>query len=97
MDNKDKADLIKPWINPEERVTVDFNNRSGLNAQIDGCTNNVVHLIFQEVFPHMKERVTIPLRNVEVDEDPFHYNRDPTTPIRNRLRLRINQTYPDVL
>lgn len=91
MTNEQKAELIKPWINPEERVTVDFQDAQGLNAQIAGCTNNVVHLIFQEVFPHMKERVTIPLRKLEVDEDPFHYNRDPTAPIQNRLRLRVDQ------
>ncbi len=97
MDNQRKVDVIKPWIKPEERVTVDFKDAHGFNAQIAGCTSNVVHLIFQDAFPHMKERVTIPLRNIEVDEDPFHYNRDPSAPIRNRLRLRIDQNRPDNL
>ena len=97
MDNQRKADLLKPWINPEERITVDFKDAQGLNATIAGCTDHVVHLIFQEAFPHMKEHLTIPLRHVEVDEDPYHYNRDPTTTIRNRLRLRIAQNRPEDL
>jgi hypothetical protein len=91
MMNEQKAGLIKSWENQEERMTFDFHDAQGLNVQIAGCTNNVAHLIFQEVFPHMKERVTIPLRKVEVDGNPFHYNRDPTVPIHNRLRLRIDQ------
>jgi hypothetical protein len=95
MTNQQKADLIKPWVNPEERVTVDFQDITGLNAQVSGCTPNVVNLLFQEAFPHMKEEVTIPLRNVQIDEDPYHYTRDPDVPIQSRLRLRIDQKRPE--
>lgn len=97
MTNQEKADLIQPWINPDERVSVDFTDVKGLNAMVEGCTENVVHLIFQESFPHVKERVTLPLRLVTVDEDPYHYTRDPDTPIRRRLRLQADQKRPDGL
>jgi hypothetical protein len=97
MTNQQKAELIKPWINPEERITVDFTDLKNLNAEVSGCTENVVHLLFQEAFPHMKERVTVPLRNVDVEEDPFHYTRDPQSPIQSRLRLRIDQKGPEGL
>ena len=97
MTNHQKAELIKPWINPEERVTVDFADVKGLNAEVSGCTDNVVHLMFQEAFPHMKERVTVPLRSLDVQEDPFHYTRDPEAPIKARLQLRIDQKSPEGL
>lgn len=97
MTSQEKANLIQPWINPEERISVDFSDVRGLNAIVEGCTENVVHLIFQETFPHLKERVTIPLRMVTVDEDPYHYTRDPNTPIQRRLRLRVKQNRPEGL
>ncbi len=95
MTNPQKAELIVPWINPEERITVDFTDVQGLNAQVSGCTKNVVHLIFADTFPHMKDRITIPLRHVQVGEDRYHYTRDPKSPLKSRLRLRIKQQRPD--
>ncbi len=97
MTNSQKAELITPWINPEERITVDFTDVQGLNAQVSGCTKNVVHLIFADTFPHMKDRVTIPLRYIEVGKDKYHYTRDPKSPLQSRLRLRIEQKRPDGL
>ena len=97
MTNHEKAEMIKPWVNPEERISVDFEDAKGLNAIVEGCTENVVHLIFQEPFPHVKERVTLPLRLVTVDEDPYHYTRDPDAPIQRRLRLRVEENRPDGL
>ncbi len=94
MTNREKAERIKPWINPEERVTVDFQDVQGLNVEVMGCTEHVVHLILQKPFPHMKERITVPLRMVEVEEDPYHYTRDPDSPIQNRLRLRVDLQGP---
>ena len=95
MTNHEKAKLIEPWINPAERVTVDFNDVTGLNAEVFGCTENVVYLLFQETFPHMKEQITIPLRAVQVEEDDTHYTRDRDAPLQWRLRLRVNQNRPE--
>jgi len=95
MTDSEKSALITPWINPEERITVDFTDARDLNAQVSGCTEHVVHLIFADSFPHMKDNVSIPLRNVEVGEDRNHYTRDPKTPLQWRLRLRVNQKRPE--
>ncbi|HNP59675.1 MAG TPA: hypothetical protein PKM72_02480 [Nitrospirales bacterium] len=95
MTNHEKAKLIAPWINPAERVTVDFKDEIGLNAEVFGCTENVVHLLFQEAFPHIKEQITIPLREVEVGEDHGRYTRDPDTPLQWRLRLQVNRNRPE--
>ncbi|MDR4493497.1 MAG: hypothetical protein AB7P17_00210 [Nitrospirales bacterium] len=97
MTNQEKAELIRPWVNPNERITVDFTDVQGLNALVEGCTENVVHLTFQETFPHLKERITVPLRIVTVDEDPYHYTRDPRHTIQNRLRLHVEQNQPEGL
>ena len=97
MTNPQKAALITPWINPEERITVDFADVKGLNAQVAGCSQQVVDLTFQDSFPHMKNRIAIPLGKVQVGEDRRHYTRDPNSPLQWRLRLRIDQKRPDGL
>jgi len=47
MDTKEKCRLISPWVNEEERVTVDFLNEKDLNAQVTGCTDDVVSLALE--------------------------------------------------
>lgn len=95
MDNTEKAQLIRPWINDEERVTVDFVNEKDLNAQVTDCTDEVVSLALETAAPHMKQRVTLPLREIQVGEDRTHYTRDPDEPVRgSRLRLTVNQERP---
>ncbi|MEO8325982.1 MAG: hypothetical protein ABI618_09040 [Nitrospirota bacterium] len=98
MTNQEKAKLIAPWVNPAERITVDFKDVTGLNAEVFGCTESVVYLLFQEAFPHMKEQITIPLAEVRVDKDHEHYTRDPDAPVLQwRLRLRVDQNRPEGL
>jgi hypothetical protein len=95
MQNHEKLRLIKPWINEEERVTVDFLNERDLNAQVTDCTEEVVSLALETAAPHMKQRVTLPLRDIEVGEDLTHYTRDPDEPVRQgRLRLTVNEERP---
>ena len=38
MDNKEKARIISPGVDPDERVTVDFDDERDLNAEVTGCT-----------------------------------------------------------
>lgn len=95
MDNTEKARLLRPWINDEERVTVDFVNERDLNAQVTDCTDEVVSLALETAAPHMKQRVTLPLREIEVGEDRTHYTRDPDEPVRRgRLRLTVGLERP---
>jgi hypothetical protein len=95
MDTAEKCRLISPWVNEEERVTVDFLNERDLNAQVTDCTDEVVSLALETAMPHVKQRITLPLREVEVGEDRTHYTRDPDEPPRQgRLRLSFNQERP---
>jgi hypothetical protein len=82
-------------VNEEERVTVDFLNERDLNAQVTDCTDEVVSLALETAVPHVKQRITLPLRIVEVGEDRTHYTRDPDQPPqRCRLRLSVDRERP---
>lgn len=37
--NQQKAAAIREWINPEERVTVQFEDQRDLSAEVTGCTD----------------------------------------------------------
>ena len=91
MTNAEKNDRIKPWVNPEERITLDFSDEKGFNAEVLDSDPNVVTLSIQTVFPHYKQEVVVPLSAVELQEDPQHYTRDPDHPIQSRLKLTVNK------
>jgi hypothetical protein len=96
--NERKADLIRSWIDPQERVTVDFEDQRELNAEVTGCTQEVVDLALETTFPHLRQEITIPLSDVEVGEDRGRYTRDPDKPLQyGRLRLVIHQKRPAVV
>jgi hypothetical protein len=98
MDNETKAKTIHAWIDPEERVTVDFDDARDLNAEVTGCNAEVVTLALETTFPHLRQDMTIPLGEVEVGEDDAKYTRDPEKPLRyGRLRLTIHQNRPQVV
>ena len=98
MDNQEKADLIAPWIDPDERVTVDFEDERDLNAEVTGCTTELVDLSLETNFPHVRQTVSVPLGNVEVAEDRSKYTRDPDKPVqRGRLSLVIKGKRPEVV
>ena len=92
MDNAAKLEAIRAWIDPEERVTVDFLDEQGLDAVIAGCTTEHVDLYLDTHFPHMKQHLCVPMHEVEVGEDRTHYTRDPERPLRYaRLKLWVRQ------
>ncbi|HEY3196700.1 MAG TPA: hypothetical protein VGJ57_01710 [Nitrospirales bacterium] len=95
MDNAAKLEVIRQWIDPEERVTVDFVDEKDLSAVITGCTTEYVDLLIQTRFPHIKQTLWVPMREVEVGEDRTHYTRDPERPLQfERLKLLIHQKRP---
>ena len=95
MESSEKADMIRPWIDPEERVTVDFENERGLSAQIVECDGMTVTLLLETAFPHYKQHLTLPLSMLSVGEDKTHYTRDPEKPLRyGRLRLTVHENRP---
>jgi hypothetical protein len=98
MTNEEKLRAIRPWIDPEERVTVDFSDEKDLNARITGCTAEIVDLSLETAFPHLKQDLSIPLGEVEISEDRTHYTRDPDRPLHyGRLRLTINRKRPEAV
>jgi hypothetical protein len=98
MENDAKASAIRRWIDPDERITVDFEDEHDLNAEVTACNTEVVSLALETAFPHLRQNTTVPLGEVEVGEDRGKYTRDPEKPLQHgRLRLIIRQKRPQVI
>jgi len=98
MSNLEKAEVIRQWVNPEERITVQFDDARDLSAEVTGCTDQLVALALDTDVPHMRQQLSIPLSKVEVAEDPSHYTRDPDLPLRReRLLLLVKGNRPAVI
>ena len=98
MSNAAKADIIKPWIDPEELVTVQFDDQRDLNAEITGCSGQLVDLALETTVPHMRQEISVPLSEIDLSEDHSHYTRDPERPLkRKRLMLVIKGKRPAVV
>jgi hypothetical protein len=97
MDNTEKAAVIVHWVNPEERVTVQFDDQR-VNAEVTGCTDQLVDLSVETNVPHMRQRLSVPLSHVEVSEDHSHYTRDPERPLKQkRLMLVVKGNRPAIV
>lgn len=98
MTNEEKAKRIRPWIDPAERVTVNFLDAPDLNANLTNCTDQLVDLSLETHMPYMTQNISVPLSQVEVSEDFSHYTRDPERPLqRQRLMLVINEKRPVII
>ncbi|WHZ28728.1 MAG: hypothetical protein OJF51_003526 [Nitrospira sp.] len=98
MSHADKVALITPWINPEERITVQFDDQRDINTIVTGCSERLVDLELETNIPHIRQKLSIPLSEVEVSEDPTHYTRDPDKPLQfKRLLLIINGKRPPIV
>lgn len=98
MTNKEKLECIRPWIDPEERVTVHFLDAEDLNAEVTKCDEHVVDLSIETHVPHITQDISVPFSEVELSEDFSHYTRDPERPLQHqRLMLSINKKRPPVI
>jgi len=94
----EKVTIITPWINPEERITVQFDDQRDINTIITGCSERLVDLELETNIPHIRQELSIPLSDVEVSEDPTHYTRDPDKPLQfKRLLLIIKGKRPPIV
>ena len=59
--NEQKAAAIRKWIDPEERITVQFDDQRDLSAEVTACTDQVVSLSLDTAVPHMRQEITLPL------------------------------------
>ena len=98
MTNEEKLKAIRPWIDPEERVTVNFLDEQDLNAEVTGCNDELVDLSLETRVPHVKQQISVPLRRAEVSEDLSHYTRNPDRPLKHRrLMLLIHDKRPPIV
>lgn len=98
MSRTDKLAFITPWINPEERITVQFDDQRDINAEVLDCTERLVDVKLETTVPHLQQKLSIPLSEVEVSEDPTHYTRDPDKPLQfKRLLLVVNGKRPPIV
>jgi hypothetical protein len=47
---QEKVKKIAPWIDPEERIAVDFRDEEGLNAVVTGCNAELVDLSMRDAY-----------------------------------------------
>ena len=98
MSHAEKMTLITPWINPEERITVRFDDQGDINTVVADCTERLVDLELETNIPHMPQKLSIPLSEIEVSEDPTHYTRDPDKPLQmKRLMLIVKGRRPTIV
>jgi formylmethanofuran dehydrogenase subunit E-like metal-binding protein len=98
MTNEEKKARIHQWIDPEERVTVQFLDASDLNATVTNCTDQLVDLSIETHVPYLTQHISVPLSHVDVTEDFSHYTRDPERPLqRQRLMLLIDEKRPGII
>jgi hypothetical protein len=89
--NEQKAAAIKKWVNPEERVTVQFEDQRDLSAEVTDCTDQLVSLSLDTAVPHMRQEISLPLSSVEISEDHSHYTRDPDHPLKRKRLMLVAQ------
>ena len=98
MESLEKAATIRRWIDPEERVTVDFQDEKDLNAEVIECDGQTVTLLLETAFPHYKQHLTLPLSMVSIGEDKGRYTRNPEKPIEyGRLRITVHESRPQAV
>ncbi len=98
MTNEEKQTRIRPWIDPEERVTVHFLDAPDLNTTVTGCTDQSVDLSIETHVPHLNQKISVPLSQIEVTEDVSHYTRNPERPLQHqRLMLVIDEKRPAII
>lgn len=98
MTNEEKVQAIRPWINPEERVTANVLDQSDLNAEVNGCNADLVDLSLEIRVPGIKQQTSVALHRTEVSEYLPHYTRDPDRPLKHRrLMLTIHDKRPPIV
>jgi hypothetical protein len=98
MTNEEKLKAIRSWIDPEERVTVNFLDEQGLNAEVTGCNDESVDLSLETRVPHIRQHISVALRLTKVSEDLSHYTRDPDRPLKHRrLMLVVDDKRPPIV
>ena len=75
MENEAKANAISRRVDPQERVTVDFEDEKDLNAEVTRCNTNIV------TSPHWKRLFRMCVKNYR-----FHWVKWKLAKIRGSTR-----------
>lgn len=88
MENEDKVTVIRPWIDSEERITVDFEDEKEFNAVVTEYTATLVTLALETSFPQLRQEITLPFRMAGLPLRLVHggYSRDSRRLEEGRLR-----------
>ncbi len=98
MNSTEKTAIIRRWVDPAERVTVDFMDERDLNGEVIECDGLTVTLLLETAFPHYKQHLTLPLSMVSIGEDKGRYTRNPEKPLHyGRLRLTVDENRPQTV
>jgi hypothetical protein len=98
MDSTEKTAIIRRWVDPEERVTVDFLDDRDLNGEVIECDGQTVTVLLETAFPYYRQPLTLPLSMVSVGKDPDRYTRDPGKPLCcGRLKLTVRENRPQAV
>ncbi|MBX3331612.1 MAG: hypothetical protein KF722_14485 [Nitrospira sp.] len=63
-----------------------------------GCNERLVDLELETNVSRLRQKLSIPLSEVEVSEDPTHYTRDPDKPLQfKRLLLIVKGNRPAIV
>jgi hypothetical protein len=77
---------------------VQFDDQRDINSEVIACTERLVDVALETTVPHIRQKLSIPLSEIEVSEDPSHYTRDPDKPLQfKRLLLIINGKRPGIV
>ena len=58
MTNEDKQKVIRPWIDPEEQITVHFLDASDLNATVTKCIDHLVEIAMKTHVPYTNQYIS---------------------------------------
>ena len=56
--HEQKAAEIAQWIDPNERITIQFDDQRDLSAEVTGCTDHLVSLSLDTAVPHIRQHVS---------------------------------------
>lgn len=75
-----------------------FDSQDDINTVVTDCTEQLVDLPLETPVPHMRQKLSIPLSELEVSEDLTHYTRDPDKPLQfKRLLLIVKGRRPAIV
>ena len=95
--NLQKAASIRQWINPEERVTVDFENEHDLNAEVIECDGQNGDVAARDRISTLANGILRFLSMISVGRIKSLHS-GPDKPVQyGRLRITVHEARPQTV